>query len=103
MFRLFVFSFALPLVTTPVQVDSVSALQARIDAAKPGEVITVKDGTYTTTAPIRVSVRGAAGRPTRIVGANSRRRYDRGHRRSRRRRGSGVRRDRRLRLQARVG
>ena len=50
-----------------VQVESLSALQARIDAARPGEVITVKDGTYTTSAPIRVRVQGAAGKPIRIV------------------------------------
>ena len=49
------------------QVESLSALQARIDAARPGEVITVKDGTYTTTAPIRVRAQGAPGQPIRIV------------------------------------
>ena len=50
-----------------IQVENVSALQARIDAARPGEAITVKDGTYTTTAPFRVRSQGAAGRPIRIV------------------------------------
>ena len=50
-----------------VQVENLSALQARIDAARPGEVITVKDGSYTTTAPIRVRAQGAAGKPIRIV------------------------------------
>src|SRR5262245_27805763 len=47
---------------TTAQVDSVSALQARIDAARPGEVITVKDGTYTTTGPITVKAHGADGK-----------------------------------------
>src|SRR5262245_55074502 len=50
-----------------VQVDSVTALQARIDDARPGAVSTVKDGTYTTTARISVKVQGAAGKPIRIV------------------------------------
>jgi poly(beta-D-mannuronate) lyase len=51
----------------PVQVDSLAALQARIEAARPGEVITVKDGTYNTTAPILVNAQGTAGKPIRIV------------------------------------
>jgi poly(beta-D-mannuronate) lyase len=47
--------------------DALPALQARIDGAKPGDVITVKDGTYTTTGPITVRAQGAPGRPVRIV------------------------------------
>ena len=49
------------------QVDSLAALQARIAAAVPGDVIVVKDGVYTTTAPIAIDRQGAAGKPIRIV------------------------------------
>lgn len=63
-----VLPFLLMLVSAAaVQVESVSALQARIDAARPGEVITVKDGTYTTTTPISVKAQGTPGKPIRIV------------------------------------
>jgi poly(beta-D-mannuronate) lyase len=48
-------------------VDSVTALQARIDAARPGDVITVKNGRYTTAGPIVVKAQGAKGKPIRIV------------------------------------
>jgi poly(beta-D-mannuronate) lyase len=51
----------------PTTVDTIAALQVRLDEAKPGDVITVKDGTYTTTAPITVKAQGAAGKPIRIV------------------------------------
>lgn len=49
------------------QVDSLAAFQAKIDAAHAGDVITLRDGTYTTTAPITVRTQGAAGRPIRIA------------------------------------
>jgi hypothetical protein len=49
------------------EVDSLSALQARIATAAPGDVIVVKDGVYTTTAPITVDRQGAAGKPIRII------------------------------------
>jgi poly(beta-D-mannuronate) lyase len=48
-----------------VQVDTLAALQARIDTARPGDVIVVKDGTYTASAPITVKAAGAADK--RIV------------------------------------
>jgi len=48
-------------------VDTLSALQTRIDAARPGDVITIKDGTYTATAPITVKAQGAPGKPVRIA------------------------------------
>src|SRR5919112_6184961 len=51
----------------PTTVDTIAALQVRLDEAKPGDVITVKDGTYTTTARITVKAQGAAGKPIRIV------------------------------------
>src|SRR3954464_15152129 len=51
----------------PTTVDTLSALQVRLDAAKPGDVITVKNGTYTTTAPIIVKTQGSAGKPIRIA------------------------------------
>jgi poly(beta-D-mannuronate) lyase len=49
------------------QIDSLPGLQARIDAAKPGETITIKDGVYRTSAPIIVKVTGAPSRPIRIA------------------------------------
>src|SRR3954471_11394866 len=51
----------------PTTVDTLSALQVRLDAAKAGDVITVKNGTYTTTGPITVKTRGSAGKPIRIA------------------------------------
>jgi poly(beta-D-mannuronate) lyase len=48
-------------------VDTLTALQVRIDAARPGDVITLKNGTYTTTAPIIVKAQGTEARPIRIV------------------------------------
>lgn len=51
----------------PAAVDSLPALQARLDAAKPGDTIVVKDGTYTATAPITVKAQGAPEKPVRIV------------------------------------
>jgi poly(beta-D-mannuronate) lyase len=48
-------------------VDSVAALQARIDAAKAGDVIRVKDGVYTTSSAITVRAQGTAAKPIRIL------------------------------------
>src|ERR671912_127211 len=48
-------------------VDSLSTLQGRIDAARAGDVIVVKNGTYTTTAPIVVKAQGTPGKPIRIA------------------------------------
>ena len=50
-------------------VDSIAALEARLETARPGDVITVKDGTYTATAPIVVRAAGTAGAPIRIRAA----------------------------------
>ena len=47
--------------------DSIAALQTRIDAAKPGDVITVKNGTYTAGAPIVVKAQGTRGKAIRIA------------------------------------
>jgi poly(beta-D-mannuronate) lyase len=49
------------------RVDSLEALQARIGAAKPGDVIVLKDGEYATAAPIAIHVRGRAGASVRIA------------------------------------
>src|SRR5437763_7517400 len=51
------------------RVDSVAALQARIDAARPGDVIVVKDGIYTITAPLAVHAIGRRGATVRIAAA----------------------------------
>jgi len=48
-------------------VTSLADLQARIDAAMPGDIITVRNGTYTTIAPITVKARGRAKRPVSIL------------------------------------
>jgi len=48
-------------------VDSLAALQARIDTARPGDAIVVRNGEYTASAPIAVRARGAAGKPVRIM------------------------------------
>lgn len=49
------------------EVDSLAALQARLSSAAPGDVIVMKDGVYTTAAPIAIDRKGAAGKPIRIV------------------------------------
>ena len=51
------------------QVDTVAALQVRLDAARPGDTIVMKDGAYTTSAPITVKVAGTAAKPIRIMAA----------------------------------
>lgn len=48
-------------------VDSLAALQSGIDHAAPGDTITLKDGVYTSTAPLTVKCVGAAGRPITIT------------------------------------
>jgi hypothetical protein len=48
-------------------VDSIPALQAAIDHALPGDVIVVKNGVYTTAAPITVGRQGTADDPIRII------------------------------------
>ncbi len=65
----------LALVTMPalfaasVTVDSVAALQKSIDAAQPGDTITVKDGVYTTAHPLVVRCVGTAEKPITITAA----------------------------------
>ena len=49
------------------QVGSLTDLQARIDAAAPGDIIILKDGRYTTATPITVRRQGAPGKPIRIA------------------------------------
>lgn len=53
--------------TVAQSVASLPALQARLDAAKPGDVITVRNGAYTATRPVTVTARGSAARPIRVV------------------------------------
>jgi poly(beta-D-mannuronate) lyase len=48
------------------EVDSLAALQARINSAAPGDLIIVKDGVYTTTAPIVIERKGTDNREIRI-------------------------------------
>jgi len=49
------------------RVDSLAALQSRLDGARPGDVIVVKNGSYSTPAPIAVRAKGSAAAPVRIV------------------------------------
>jgi poly(beta-D-mannuronate) lyase len=53
--------------TGTYRVTSLADLQARIDAAEPGQTILLADGTYTATAPITVHAKGRAGAPVRIA------------------------------------
>jgi len=48
-------------------VDSFAGLQSRIDAAKPGDVITMKTGVYTADVPIIVKAQGTPAKPIRIA------------------------------------
>ena len=48
-------------------VDSLEALQARIDNAKPGDVIILKDGYYTVESAISITSVGTKEQPVRIV------------------------------------
>ena len=49
------------------EVKSIAELQARIDAAKPGDTIIVVAGDYTTSAAITVKSQGTAATPIRIL------------------------------------
>ena len=48
-------------------VDSVTALQTAVNAARPGDTVVLKNGTYATTAPITIAVAGTAGQPVVIA------------------------------------
>ncbi len=54
-------------------VDSIASLQAALDAAVPGDTITVKDGTYTTNQTITVRCPGTAENAGHDRGSNRRR------------------------------
>ena len=82
-------------------VDTLPQLQARLDAAKPGDVVTVKDGIYTTAAPIVVKSRGTSDKPIRIAAQHVGGVTVDGQRRIRRRGARRVRRDRRVRVHPR--
>lgn len=56
---------ALPAVTH--QVGSLSELQLKLNEAAPGDTLTLKNGVYTTDAPIVVNRRGADGQPIVIA------------------------------------
>jgi poly(beta-D-mannuronate) lyase len=51
-------------------VSSVAELQTRIAAAAPGDTITVKNGSYATTAPLTISAQGTAAQPI-VIAAES--------------------------------
>ncbi len=54
-----------------ITVASVEALQNAINHAKPGDVILLKDGIYTTTADILISATGTKSQPISIAAANA--------------------------------
>jgi len=58
---------AAQLAATTYTVDSLSALQSRINSAKPGDVITVKNGAYTANADIAISCAGKDKQPVTIT------------------------------------
>ena len=62
-----VLAHAVPAAAATYQVASLADLQARIKSAAPGDLIVMKDGVYTTTAPIAIDAKGAAGKPIRIA------------------------------------
>jgi poly(beta-D-mannuronate) lyase len=55
----------------PIVVSSVAALQNAIDHAKPGDIILLADGVYTTTADITISRAGTAKEPITISAQNT--------------------------------
>ena len=61
-----VYSFA-----TDITVSSISELQTAINKAKPGDIILLKDGVYTTTADILISNAGTEKRSITIAALNS--------------------------------
>lgn len=52
-----------------VTVTNPNELTAAVNAAQPGDVITVADGNYTMTAPVEAAANGSAGAPIRLVAA----------------------------------
>jgi hypothetical protein len=54
-------------IAADVTVDSIAALQARLGAAVPGDTITVRNGTYATTAAIAVGCVGSREKPITIA------------------------------------
>jgi poly(beta-D-mannuronate) lyase len=56
-----------PDMAKPDLVDSIAVLQSRINAAVPGDLITVKDGTYELGATLNIRCRGTSERPITIA------------------------------------
>ena len=54
----------------PRFVESIAALKSAINRAAPGDTIILKDGVYTTTAPITIKRVGEAGKPITIAAEN---------------------------------
>jgi len=54
-----------------IVVSSIAALQNAIDKAKPGDIILLADGIYTTTSDISISVAGTDKHPITISGQNA--------------------------------
>jgi poly(beta-D-mannuronate) lyase len=62
-------TWTIPAVAATYTVGSIEELQARIDAAVPGDTIVVRRGVYTTSAYITVGRQGTENDPIRIVAA----------------------------------
>jgi poly(beta-D-mannuronate) lyase len=54
------------LCAAPYRVDSLAALQDKINHAQPGDVITLRNGTYPTTASLKVACAGTTAQPVEI-------------------------------------
>ncbi len=63
---LLVLFWQMPLFADSIKVTSIEALQKAINNARPGDVIILANGTYTTTEDIRVDRKGAPGKPITI-------------------------------------
>ena len=67
---LFLLLLSTKLFANSITVSSIAELQTAIDKAKPGDVIVVKDGVYTTTADISITRAGTASQPVTLAAQN---------------------------------
>ncbi|MEO8405289.1 MAG: polysaccharide lyase 6 family protein [Chitinophagaceae bacterium] len=67
---LLTFCLSANLFAATIKVSSIAALQKAIDEAKPGDIILLADGVYTTTADIVVNKVGTAAQPITIAAEN---------------------------------
>jgi poly(beta-D-mannuronate) lyase len=70
LFSILMFVAATAMAST-ITVSSITELQSAIAAAKPGDIILLKDGVYTTTADITINKVGTAKQPITIAAQNT--------------------------------